>query len=62
MTNTCNNLLQASFTSHAVIRPCYTRAISQRFRDRLGIIERYTNGLFTSLSLISVLYYKLKSF
>ena len=27
----------------------YTRAISERFRDHLGIIKRYTNGLFTLL-------------
>ena len=27
--------------------PCYTRVISERFRDQLSIIKRYRNGLFT---------------
>ena len=33
----------------------YTRAISERFRDHLGIIKRYTNGLLT---LLYLLYYR----
>ena len=32
--------------------PCYTRVISERFRDQLGIIKRYRNGLFTLLTLL----------
>ena len=31
---------------------CYTRVIYERFRDQLGIIKRYRNGLFTLLTLI----------
>ena len=27
--------------------PCYTRVISERFRDQFGIIKRYRHGLFT---------------
>ena len=27
--------------------PCNTRATSEHFRDQLGIIKRYRNGLFT---------------
>ena len=27
--------------------PCNTRVISERFRDQVGIIKRYRNGLFT---------------
>ena len=29
--------------------PCNTRVISERFRDQVGIIKRYRNGLFTLL-------------
>ena len=39
--------LTASFTGLL-----YTRAISEHFRDHLGIIKRYTNGLFTLLTLL----------
>ena len=32
--------------------PCYTQVISERFRDQLGIIKRYRNGLLTLLTLV----------